>query len=268
MQTFQAIVARTPQEIRDAQRVRWAVYGEEERLLSRERRFEGREIDARDEQETTSHLLVYAGGEAVGTVRLLRPSAERESGCLGLDLEAKWDLGALAAPGIAPAEVTRYCVLRQHRHTGVTTALFAGLYAESVRRGITHWVAGANMETDLPEDAAVAYRVAQEKGFCSARFAASPRVAEVPRTPRRRACYTEEQRRQAAGGDLTGIALPRTLALFASRMGARFIGPPVYDTGFDVFALPLVATLADLAATRANRSTGVERARDRGELRA
>jgi hypothetical protein len=30
-------------------------------------------------------------------------------------------------------------------------------------------------------------------------------------------------------------------------MGARFIGAPVYDPYFNVFALPLVATLADLA---------------------
>jgi hypothetical protein len=37
--------------------------------------------------------------------------------------------------------------------------------------------------------------------------------------------------------------LPRTLSLLASKMGARFMGQPVYDPYFNVFALPLVTTL-------------------------
>src|SRR5207249_800049 len=98
------------------------------------------EIDARDDQEGTIHLLVYAGAEPVGTVRLLPARPERAAGgCLGLDLEGKFDLGAFLRPGMVAAEVTRYCVLRRYRGTGVTGALYLALRAESRRRGITHW---------------------------------------------------------------------------------------------------------------------------------
>ena len=66
--------------------------------------------------------------------------------------------------------------------------------------------------------------------------------------------YTEAERLRAAGGDLTGIALPRTLSLFAKRMGARFVGPPLYDGHFNVFALPLVTALADLAVCQSQEA--------------
>jgi putative hemolysin len=243
VQKFHCVIARTTQEITDAQRLRWTVYGEEEALLPASARVDGRETDARDYCEGTTHLLVYDGAEAVGTVRLLEPS-----GRFGLDLDSKFDLGALSAPGIAPAEVTRYCVLRQYRCTGVTSALFAGLYAESARRGVTHWVAGANMGTDCAEDAALAYQVACAQSMINERFRAEPRDQDCPETPRRRPGYTEEQRLRGQRGDLAGLELPRTLALFARRMGARYIGAPAYDAYFNVFALPLVASLADLAA--------------------
>jgi hypothetical protein len=131
--------------------------------------------------------------------------------------------------------------------------LFAAMHAESARRGITHWVAGANMETDCFEDAVIAWRVARERRLVSPRFRALPRGAgDLPQTPRRRPGYTEEQRQRALRGDLGGLALPRTLALFAAGMCARYIGPPVYDSYFEVFALPLVATLTDIAALRAS----------------
>lgn len=249
MQTYRCTIARTPREIADAQRVRWQVYGEEEKLLPASACVDGREIDARDGDASTVHFVVHAGEEMVGTVRLLDVDARTgmsRGGRIGLDLESKFDLAALAAHGIVPAEITRYCVLRAYRCTGVTPALFTALRAESERRGITHWVAGANMETDVPEDAAIAYRVAREKSLVSARFHAGARGPAAPPSRGARPYYTEEQRQSARAGDLTGLDLPRTLSVFARRMGARFIGAPAYDAHFNVFALPLVATLADV----------------------
>jgi hypothetical protein len=237
----------------DAQRVRWKVYGEEEALLPASMGVGGREIDAHDDRETTTHFLVYAGQEPVGTVRLLEPSAvvERtQGGPLGLELESKFNLGTLSAPGTVPAEVTRYCVLRRYRRTGVTTALLAGLLSESARRGITHWVAGANMETDFAEEAVIADLLVHQKKLVSGRFRAEPHADELPPTLRKRPYYTQEQRLRALQGELAGLKLPSTLSLFATRMSARYIGPPAYDTYFNVFALPLVTTLEDIRAER------------------
>jgi putative hemolysin len=258
MQTFRCVIAKTELEIMDAQRVRHAVYVEEEGLLPASVGVGGREIDGLDYLDTTVHFLVYAGLEPVGTVRLLRggPSspAAAEGKRLGLDIESKLNLDSLAVPGVVTGEVTRFCVRRRYRRTGVTGALFAGLRDESARLGITHWVAGANMETDCVEDAVLAYRLAFEKNLINPRFSAEPRDRRFPRTPRRRPYYNEEQRRRGMDGELTGLELPRTLSLFAAGMGARFIGPPVFDAYFDIFALPLVAALADIPAQRA-RST-------------
>jgi len=247
MEAFRYTVARAPHEIAEAQRVRWTVYGEEEQLLPPSAGVAGREIDARDEDDDTIHLLVHAGREPVGTVRLL-PARERgkalHSGGLGLELEASFNLGTDAASDLVAAEVTRFCVLRRYRCTGVTKALYAALGTESRRRGITHWFAAANMGTDFAEDAALAYDLVCARTLVDDRFHAEPRVGPPWHTPRRRSCYTDEQRRSALRGELGCLAIPRTLALFAIRMGARYIGPPAYDPYFNVFALPLVAPLS------------------------
>ncbi len=243
MKRFVCTVARSPREIEDAQRVRWRVYGEEEQMISRERCTEGREIDRRDDRADTIHLLVYAGREPVGTVRLLLAASSAGGHCLDLDLESEFELDAFASPGVAPAEVRGYCVLRDYRCTGVTLALYAGLRAESARRGITHWVAAANMETDFPEDAALAYAIAQDRKLVSTCFHARRRSHETPSTSRRRPCFSDRQRALGLRGDRDQLVLPRTLSLLANKMGARFMGPPVYDTYFNVFALPLVTTL-------------------------
>jgi hypothetical protein len=67
--------------------------------------------------------------------------------------------------------------------------------------------------------------------------------------------YTHEQRLNAARGELGALKLPHVLALFAGKMGARYLGPPYFDTRFNVFAAPLATDLAELgdkpAAARA-----------------
>jgi putative hemolysin len=249
MRLFSCAVARTRRQIQDAQRVRWQVYGEEEKLISAAACVEGRDLDPSDEQSHTVHILVYVGLQPVGTVRLLQAAAAVDGIAtrhLGLDLESKFDLGAFATPGIVLAEIKGYCVVRRYRCTGVTKALYAGLRAESARRGITHWVAAANMETDFPEEAALAYEVARDMRLVSDQFCVERRALGVPSTPRRRSCYSEEERLLGSRGQRAGLALPRTLSLFATKMGARFMGAPVYDSHFKVFALPLVAALSAL----------------------
>lgn len=246
MPDLRCAIARTSRHIADAQRVRWRVYGEEEGLLPPSAAVDdGREIDARDQDDAAVHLLVYAGDEPVGTVRLLQARASAGpvlGGCLGLDLDAKLDLGALCRPGLAAAEITRYCVLRRYRCTGVAKMLYDALRIESRRRAITCWLAAANMETDYVEDAALAYELLCARDLVDARWRAEPRAAPAVRSRRRRPCYTDEQRHTAASGRGAELPLPRTLALFSIRMGARFIGPPMYDDYFNTFALPLIAS--------------------------
>jgi putative hemolysin len=234
------VIAKTEQELADAQRVRFRVYCEEEQLLPLETASDGRERDARDYAESTLHLLVYAGAEPVGTVRLCQACEPRatESGSFGFDLEGSFALRGFEQSTMRLAEITRYCVVRKMRGTRVAAALFAALHVNSRRLGITHWVAAANMETDSAEDAAIAHRLVQARRLVSSTFAASVRSGARP-LGSRRFVYTPEERLLAQRGQLTHLRLPRTLALFAGKLGARYLGTPAYDPHFRVFAMPL-----------------------------
>jgi hypothetical protein len=229
------VVACTPDDIADAQRVRWIVYGEEEQLLQAAAGRGGREIDARDWDDDTVHLIVYAEDEPVGTVRLL--PARRGKG--GLDLESRFELAVRQQPGLVAGDVTRYCVKRPYRCTPVARMLHVALTSESIRRGITHWFAAVNMETDGAEEAALVYELVRARGLVDPGFHAVPRH-HLPVRGRRR-CYSDDEREAARGDGAAALRLPRTIALFTGKMGARCIGAPAYDPYFNVFALPIVA---------------------------
>ena len=253
MSSIHLVVAHSRRQIVDCQRLRYLVYVEQEKMLDASECSQGRELDARDFSGESTHLLVYAGNEPVGTVRLLQPHASSARLCnrLGLELESKFALSGFCAPGIVPAEVTRYCVLDRYRGTRVAAALFSGLLGESARRGITHWVAAANMQTDCADDAAIAYRLVQARKLQTASFSAEPREPGLPRSPARRFVYSAQERERGLRGESETLDLPRTLSLFATRLGALYMGPPAYDSYFNVFALPLVATLSESAQARA-----------------
>jgi hypothetical protein len=245
------VVAQSEQQIEDAERVRWQVYCAEECLLPPTTGRDKREIDDNDFSPLTAHVLAYVGDEPVGTVRLItapRPSRHAKEHC-GLPIESKFVLSGFERPGVVLAEVTRYCVLRKFRGTRVTPALFAALHAESKRRGISHWVAGANAATDSSEDAAIAYQLIVARKLLSHVFQArclDPAGPAGPAGDAQRWLYTPEQRSSAARGELDALKLPHTLQLFAAKMAARYLGPPAFDTGFKVFAVPLVTRIADL----------------------
>jgi L-ornithine Nalpha-acyltransferase len=255
---FRCTAARTPAEIADAQRVRWIVYGEEERLLPPGASRGGREVDARDDDEDVVHLLVHAADEPIGTVRLLlaRTRAGARGGPsprgLGLELESRFDLVAPPALAVVAGEVTRYCVLRRYRCTPAARMLYNALAVESRRQGVTHWFAAANMETDCAEDAALVYDLVRARDLIDHGFHAEPRPLGAPSSPPsgsvrptgRRRCYTDEERLQAHAGGRAALHLPRAIALFTGRMGARCMGAPAYDPHFSVFALPIVAQVA------------------------
>lgn len=244
------LVASDPRQMAEAARLRRRVYCDEEGLtLAPERP----ELEA---SSTIAHLLAYVDGQPAGSLRLVVSSAgaaARATGRFGLELESTFELSGFEAPGVVLAEVTRFCVLRRFRGSRVAAALFDLLRLESRRRGVTHWVAAANMETDVPEDAALAYRLIEARGLVDPTWRAYRRSAPASCPPGNRPAFTAEQRLQANAGVLAGLRVPRTLNLFATKMGARYIGPPAYDRRFRVFALPLTVDLAALA-TRTLRS--------------
>lgn len=252
MTTLSCRVATTQRQLDDALRLRWAVFGKEMGLLSSKATPTLREVNGFDTLETTVHLIVYADDTPVATSRLLLPNPEvacATGGNLGIELEQKLDLSGVGMPGLVFAESTRFCVLKEWRHSEALVWLQAGLYAESRQRGVTHWIASANMETDSEEDARIIHQMAMRQGLVSQRWRARAHApAEPPATPDAPR-FNPSERERARQGNFSGLRMPRVLSLFAHKMGARFIAEPLYDTGFHRYSLPLVAALDEVPNT-------------------
>lgn len=251
MTPLYCLVATTQRQLDDALRVRWAVFGEELRLL------DGlppapREVDCFDTLETTVHLVVYADSQPVATSRLLLPNpevAQSAGGLFGIALEQKLDLTGLRGADLRLAESTRFCIRKEWRHSAVLVRLQAGLYEESRRLGVTHWIASANTETDSAEDAALVSQVAARRDWVSHHWRVCSREHAVPPATPTAPLYTAAERARARVGQLEGLKMPRPLALFADKMGARFISEPLYDAHFRRFSMPLIAALDELPAS-------------------
>jgi L-ornithine Nalpha-acyltransferase len=254
-------VATTQRELDDVARIRWAVFGGEMGLLSEQSAVPRRELTCIDTLDTTVHLLVHADAEPVATLRVALPNAEvaaSQGGAVGLELAQRLDLSGLLRPGRVFAEPSRFCVLPEWRRTEAVTWLRAAMYAESRRRGVTHWIASANLETDSPEDALLSWRVADSRGWLSPHWRVDvPDPRQAPAPPRH-PFYTPEERARAKQGLLEGLRLPRSPSLFARTMGARFISEPLYDAYFQWFTLPLVMALDEIPADSLARFHALE----------
>jgi predicted GNAT family N-acyltransferase len=246
-------VADTPTSIADTQRIRSQVFVVEKGLLSQRALMHDRETDEYDSLETTLQFIAYVDDVPVATARLIRPNQDvaRTIGePVGLDLARRYDLGPFSAAGVSFAEVSRMCVLPEHRGTAVLCELYLAMYRESLRGGLTHWVGASNTETDVIDDARIAYRIALREGFASDRWRVVPRRGASADGPSSHPFYNSEERAQARAGDLAGLRLPRTLRTFA-RLAARYMGEPIREKGYSVCSLPIVVDLADVVHTQA-----------------
>ncbi|HTN85412.1 MAG TPA: GNAT family N-acetyltransferase [Sorangium sp.] len=256
---IRAGVADTPMRVADAQRVRNQVFVREKGLLNSHATTLDREMDIYDDLETTLHFVAYVDDAPVATARLIGPNLDvaRAIGQpLGIDLASRYDLGPFAAAGVSLAEVSRMCIVPEHRGTAVLCELYIAMYRESLRVGLTHWVGAGNAETDALEDAEVAYRIAERRGLVSPRWRVVARPGASADGSSTRPFYSPAERTRACAGDVEGLRLPRTLETFA-HLAARYMGRPIRERGYTVCSLPLVVELADVVHTRAfQRSLG------------
>jgi len=256
---IRACVTDTPTGIADAQRVRDQVFVREKRLLSHHATTLDREMDIYDDLETTLHFIAYVDDVPVAAARLVGPNQDvaRAIGQpLGIDLASRYDLGPFVIAGISLAEVSRMCVVPEHRGTAVLCELYLAMYRESQRVGLTHWVGAGNAETDALEDAEIAYRIAQRDDLVSPRWRVVPKPGASVAGPSTRPFYTPTERARARAGDLQGLRLPRTLETL-THLAARYMGCPIRERGYTVCSLPLVVDLADVMHARAlQRSLG------------
>ena len=224
-------------EIREAQRLRYAVFAEEmgARLPSV---LAGHDVDLYD--PFCDHLLVreLGSGEVVGTYRILPPDAAQ---CVGSYYsEQEFDLTRLNFLRPRMAELGRSCVHPAHRSGGVIARLWLGLADYMTRYGYDYLVGCASIGmADGGHVAASVYRQLTANHLAPIEWRA---------TPRHRLPVESLDEGQT-------VVLPPLIKGYA-RLGAMVCGEPAWDPDFNTADLLMLLPMAQLNRSYARRFIG------------
>jgi predicted GNAT family N-acyltransferase len=207
------------------------------------------EITGFDVVPEANLFLAYVDGEPIGTLRIVLPSVELADwyGCtLGLPMTLDATIGPVPDRR-AVAEIGRSAVSLAYRGSPVIGHLMRAAYLASRAAGITHWVAASLTETDCATDAALIDLLLARR-FAPSRFTAIRGPRHAPFEPPRRPFFSQDQRQRAGAGDLSGLALPRSLN-FHLLCGAKAAGEAYFDPGIREYLVPIVFDLDEYAAS-------------------
>ncbi|MFC5137384.1 GNAT family N-acetyltransferase [Actinomycetospora rhizophila] len=227
---YSLLLTREPGHVAAAQRLRHRVFAGEQGArpapddaLALAAAAQGRDADAFDAH--CDHLVVRddAGGEIVGTYRMLTPAGARAAG--GLYADTEFDLSALDGLRDEIVEVGRSCVHPDHRHGVVLSLVWAGILRYMVLSG-RRWVVGC-ASVPLTADGAMpggAWSLVASQHLAPAArrvrpWREAPVAAHEPEAP--------GARRAARAG------LPPLLRGYL-RLGAEIGGVPALDPDFGV----------------------------------
>jgi len=214
-------------EIRQAQRLRYAVFGQE--LGARvPGSAEGVDCDRFD--RFCDHLIVRerSSGAVVGTYRMLTPDGRRRAG--GWYCAAEFDVRALEAFSDDTVEMGRACVHAAYRSGRVISLLWAGLLRYVLQRGCRYAIGCASIGTE--DGGHIAASVCRQL----LQHHLAPREWRV--VPRR-AFVLEGWR------DVTDAPMPPLLKGYL-RLGAQACGAPAWDGDFDTADVLMVLPLASI----------------------
>lgn len=228
--------ARHLDEVRQAQRLRHAVFAQEMGAVL-QTPLAGHDIDAFD--DFCEHLMVCdAEREAViGTYRLLTPAQARRAG--GLYSDQEFDLSPIDAWRPHMVELGRSCVHAEHRQGGVILALWAALAEFMQRNRLQAMVGCASIPMQYPglahgEGPARIWQQLRRSHLAEPALQVRPRVA-LPE--------------QLAHVSASGLAVePPALIQGYLRAGARVLGAPAWDSDFNTADLPIMMRMQDLPA--------------------
>ena len=228
---IEVVWARDQDEVRQAQRLRFAVFSEEmgARLQTR---IAGHDIDIFD--DFCEHLLVRdsASGDVVGTYRVLTPAQARRVG--GTYTDTEFDLTRLRALRARMVELGRSCVHPDHRTGGVILALWGALGGFMERNGLDVMIGCASVPLRQHgafscAAAASVWRQVRHKYLAPIEDRVFPRLAlPVDRLD-----------------DGLDVEPPALLRAYLS-LGAKVLGPPAWDPDFNTADLPLMMRLDQL----------------------
>ena len=228
---LQAEWAACPEDVEEAQRLRWTVFVQEmgARLSNLPGTPPGVDRDLFDAH--CDHLLVRdASGEVVGTYRVLTSAAARRLG--GWYSDTEFDLTRLRHLSAGMAELGRSCVHPDHRQGGVIMALWGALGEFMVRRGLDTMIGCASISMrDGGHVAASVWEQLRLSHLAPIEHQVQPRL----RLP------VEE-----LSNGLTAEIPPLIKGYL--RCGAKVLGPPAWDPDFNTADLPIMMRLRDLPA--------------------
>lgn len=223
--------ARHQDEVRAAQRLRYDVFVRE-MGASLNTPLAGHDIDLFD--DFCEHLLVCeeAGGEVVGTYRVLTPAQARRVGSTYSDTE--FDLTRLRDIRARMVELGRSCVHAEHRQGGVILALWGALAGFMHRNRLDTMIGCASIpmtHNGRPggDAAASIWRQLSATHMAPIQYHVQPRLA-LP------------VERLDGSLDVEPPALIRGYL----RLGAKVLGAPAWDPDFNSADLPMLMRIADL----------------------
>ena len=228
--------ARSEDEVREAQALRYQVFAEEmgARLSIPKGAPAAHDIDRFD--PFCEHLLVRAlaadgrPGQVIGTYRVLTPAAARRAG--GLYSETEFDLAPLNALRERMVELGRSCIHPDHRSGGAIMTIWGALAEFMQRNELDTMIGCASVSmVDGGHYAASLWKQLEQTHLAAAEWQVRPRLP-LP---------VEELRH-----DLP--AEPPPLIKGYLRCGARILGAPAWDPDFNTADLPMMMRIADLPA--------------------
>lgn len=221
-------LARSPSDLRAAQRLRFEVFN-----LELDEGLAGSYdtgLDADDFDDACEHLIVEddAHGEVVGTYRL--QTGLRAARSPGYYCAREFDLAPFEAERARIGELGRACIAAAHRNFTVLNLLWSGIAEWAGARGVRYLIGCSSFTSQDERVGAAAWRLLEPA-------LAPPAWRTEPVDAFR--CDT----RHAAPGR---VAIPKLLGAYLA-LGAKVCGPPAIDREFRTID---VLTWLDLGSPR------------------
>ncbi len=237
---LEVVLARSDDDVRDAQRLRWQVFHDEQGAVLQSPEH-GLDIDRLDDH--CEHLLVRDVGtdRVVGTYRLLTADAARRAGGYYSEQEFVFEGNWIHAERCL--ELGRSCVHADHRSGAVIALLWSGLSAFLMRTGHTSLIGCASIP--ISEDSSAGAALAH----ALARSHAGPSKFHV--APRRSLRLPTDSPSGVGSGSGSGEVPPLLKGYL--RSGASVCGAPYWDPAFGCADLLLRLDVRAIEARYARR---------------
>ena len=226
-----AELAANQDEVREAQALRYRVFGEE---LGAKLRPDAQGLDVDEFDAYCQHLLVREAGtgQVVGCTRLLTDHQARRIG--GFYSDGEFDLGGIPSLPGRLLEVGRTCIAPQYRQGSAIAVLWSGLAGFIYLHGVDYLFGCASIplgDKDV-QAAAIMNRVRRQA-------MSDHHVRVTPRTP----LLTTQ-----VSDDVLDAPLPALLKAYI-RLGAKACGEPCRDPDFGVADVLMLLHVDDLNPT-------------------